>query len=73
MSPVEYMSFVIRLWRESSLQPGEIPSPWQIEAEHIQTSQVWKFETLSELFDFFRQQTKTKPEGENENACSKNT
>jgi hypothetical protein len=65
MSPVEYMSFVIRLWRENNLQPGETPLPWQIEAEHIQTGQVWKFETLSELFDFFQQQTKTKSEGEN--------
>ncbi len=57
MSPVQYMSFVIRLWRESSPQPGGLPTSWQIEAEYIQTGQVWKFETLNELFDFLQQQT----------------
>jgi len=56
-----YASFLVRLWREAEPTPREVVTDWQGEAEHIQTSQRWRFRTLEELLSFLRQSAE-KPE-----------
>jgi hypothetical protein len=47
MQPEGYMSFLVRLWRDS---PGdEQPWDWCGELEQIQTGIRWSFSTYSEL------------------------
>lgn len=53
---IEYMSFLIRLWREAEGETGPSPVDWHCEVEHIQTGQRWQFSTLDELLDFLHQQ-----------------
>lgn len=66
--PIEYTSFLIRLWREVTPPPSPSPerrgarrgvSDWRGEAEHIQTGACWTFDTLDELLDFLRKQIET--------------
>jgi hypothetical protein len=56
-----YASFLVRLWREAEPTSREMDADWQGEAEHIQTSQRWRFRTLEELLSFLRQSAE-KPE-----------
>lgn len=62
-TPIEYASFLIRLWREATPplsgegEGGEV-SDWQGEVEHIQTGERWTFSTLDELLGFLRRQVK---------------
>jgi hypothetical protein len=54
--PAAYVSFLIRLWRERSLEHPEEVADWQGDIEHIQTGQRWTFGTLDELLSFLRRQ-----------------
>ena len=55
--PIEYTSFLIRLWREVNPNPRALPAEWPDEVEHIQSGQCWTFGTLDELLGFLRRQT----------------
>ena len=55
--PIEYASFLLRLWRQQSPeQPGQAAS-WQGEVECIQSGQRQTFDNLDGLLDYLRQQT----------------
>lgn len=54
--PIEYASFLIRLWRETNVDQSALPAEWRGEAEHIQTGECWTFDTLDELLGFLRKQ-----------------
>ncbi len=53
--PIEYTSFLIRLWREVNPEAQAPPAEWRSEVEHIQSGQRWTFNTLDELLGFLRQ------------------
>ncbi len=57
--PIQYASFLIRVWQEN--KPGETSSnaDWQAQVEHIQSSQCWTFKTVEELLSFLHQQAKS--------------
>lgn len=61
-TPIEYASFLVRLWREAGPNGCEHIIDWQSEVEHIQTGRRWKFHTVDELLSFLRRQT-DEPEG----------
>lgn len=54
--PIQYASFLIRLWREASADATERISEWHGEVEHIQSGHCWNFCGLDELLSFLRQQ-----------------
>ncbi len=54
-TPVEYASFLIRLWREARAA-GMPAGEWHSEIEHIQSGRRWTFDTMEELLDFFRRE-----------------
>jgi hypothetical protein len=54
--PVEYVSFLVRFWREQNPRGPEPSGGWRSEVEHVQTGQHWAFGTLDELLDFLRGQ-----------------
>jgi len=54
--PIEYASFLIRLWREANPDPHAPPAGWRGEMEHIQSGQSWTFDNLDEMLDFLRRQ-----------------
>ena len=54
--PTTYVSFLVRLWRETSPELTEPAADWQAEVEHIQTGRRWTFSTLDELLAFLRRQ-----------------
>jgi hypothetical protein len=54
--PIEYASFIIRIWRKTGLDAQGNPYNWQSEVEHIQSGKTWTFDTLEELQAFNRQQ-----------------
>ena len=56
-TPIEYASFLVRLWREQNPGAPEPDAAWRSEVEHIQSGQQWAFGTLDELLDFLRGQT----------------
>jgi hypothetical protein len=55
-TPLQYASFLIRMWRQpcSNLSRGD--TGWQCEVEHIQSGEHWTFNTLSDLLAFLRRQ-----------------
>jgi hypothetical protein len=55
-TPIEYASFLVRLWRERNPDEPEPDAAWCSEVEHIQSGQHWAFVTLDELLDFLRGQ-----------------
>ena len=55
MQPEDYMSFLVRLWRDQ-LGTGQ-PCDWHGEIEQIQTGARWSFCTHSELLAFLQQLT----------------
>jgi hypothetical protein len=59
--PIQYASFLIRIWRESPA--GEAPqgAVWQAEVEHIQSSRRWTYTTVPGLLAFLRQQAENIP------------
>ncbi|HLE13258.1 MAG TPA: hypothetical protein VI776_00815 [Anaerolineales bacterium] len=48
----EYVSLIVRLWREDESEAGDPPSSWRSEVEHIQSGGHWIFSTLGELESF---------------------
>ncbi len=54
--PVEYTSFLIRLWREVNPDPHAPPAEWHGEVEHIQSDRRWAFSSLDEVLAFLRRQ-----------------
>jgi hypothetical protein len=53
MQSEDYMSFLVRLWRD---QPGNVQyCDWHGEIEHIQTGARWSFSTLETLLIFLHQ------------------
>ena len=60
--PPTYVSFLVRLWRESTPELPEQTVGWQGEVEHIQSGRHWTFDGLDQLFASIRQQV----EGSNE-------
>ena len=52
MQPEDYMSFLVRLWRDYS--GNDHPGSWQAEVEHIQTGARCRLCTLDELLEFLR-------------------
>jgi hypothetical protein len=62
--PTTYVSFLIRLWREKSLERPEEVTDWQGEVEHIQTGRRWTFDTLDELLEFLRRQVAAQERGQ---------
>jgi hypothetical protein len=54
--PIEYASFLVRLWRERNPERLEPVADWQGEVERIQSGQRWTFDTLDDLLGFLRQQ-----------------
>ena len=57
MAETEYVSFLVRMWREEDPeQPGRF-GDWQGEVEHIQSGRQWSFVRLEELLEFLRRQT----------------
>jgi hypothetical protein len=54
--PIEYASFLLRLWRQNPEQT-EPTADWQGEVECIQSGQSQDFDSLDELLSFLRQQT----------------
>jgi hypothetical protein len=55
--PIEYTSFLIRLWRLIDMDSAAQPGDWQVEVKHIQSGQCWSLHSVAELQYFFRQQT----------------
>ena len=53
-STVEYISFLIRMWREQSPE-GNLVGDWQIEVEHIQSGKRQQFGTFDELVLYLQQ------------------
>lgn len=57
MALTTYFSFIVRIWRERSLErPEIIATDWQGEVERIQTGECWRFENVDELLVFLRRQ-----------------
>jgi hypothetical protein len=56
IDPPTYISFLVRLWRESASELPEQTAGWQGEVEHIQSGQRWRFDGLVQLFDTIRRQ-----------------
>jgi len=56
IDPPTYVSFLVRLWREPTLELPEQTAGWQGEVERIQTGQRWEFDTLDRLLSFLRRQ-----------------
>lgn len=55
MSPsVEYLSYLIRLWREGETTSDAPAAEWQGEVEHIQSGEKWSFASLSEVLAFLK-------------------
>jgi hypothetical protein len=55
MLPEDYMSFLVRLWRDRS--GDDQPGAWRVEIQQIQTGTCWHFSTHSELLAFLHQLT----------------
>lgn len=53
MESEEYMSFLVRLWRDHL--GGDGPCGWRCEAEHVQTGMRCRFSSLDQLLTFLRQ------------------
>lgn len=60
-TPIQYASFLIRIWRET--RAGEVltGADWHAEVEHIQSNQHWTFITEDELLSFLQQQAENIP------------
>jgi len=56
IDPPTYASFLVRLWREPTLELPEPATGWQGEVEHIQSGQRWEFDTVDEVLNFLRRQ-----------------
>ncbi len=55
-APIQYASFLIRVWQENKSEVTATAADWHAEVEHIQSSQHWTFTTVEELLSFLHQQ-----------------
>ncbi len=62
MDPPNYISFLIRLWREPNSELPEQTAGWQGEVEHIQSGQRWSFDGLEQLLASIRRQVEDSEE-----------
>ena len=53
-APETYISFLVRMWREESLEMPEPTGDWRGEVEHVQSGRRWTFDTLDKLLCFVR-------------------
>ena len=53
MQPEDYVSFLLRLWRDQATDDRR--GAWHGEIEHIQTGVRWSFSTLGDLLAFLHQ------------------
>lgn len=60
-TPVQYASFLIRIWRENKTGEVSPDAGWHAEVEHIQSSQCSTFKTVEDLLSFLRQQAENIP------------
>ncbi len=60
-APVQYASFLIRIWREAKAGAGSFAADWHAEVEHIQSNQRWSFKAVEELLSFLHQQAEDIP------------
>jgi hypothetical protein len=56
MDPPNYVSLLIRLWREPASELADQAAGWQGEVEHIQSGRRWTFDGLDQLFASIRRQ-----------------
>lgn len=56
IDPPTYVSFLVRLWRETSPEFPEPATDWHGEVEHIQSGRRWTFDALDETLSFLRRQ-----------------
>ncbi len=59
MDSRNYISFLIRLWREPASELAGQSAGWQGEVEHIQSGRKWKFCNLDDVLTFLRRQVET--------------
>ena len=60
-TPIQYASFLIRIWRETRAGETTPSVDWHAEVEHIQSNQYWVFKTEEELLVFLQQQSENIP------------
>jgi hypothetical protein len=58
----DYLSYLLRLWREENHRaPGADKTIWRASLESAHTGEKRTFASLSDLFDFLREQTGKPP------------
>lgn len=60
-APIQYASFLIRIWRENKAGEVSPSADWHAEVKHIQSNQCWTFETVDDLLASLRQQAEDIP------------
>ncbi len=63
-TPIQYASFLIRIWRENQAGEASPGADWHAEVEHIQSNQCWTFQAEEELLSFLQQQSADIPADE---------
>jgi hypothetical protein len=67
----DYVSFMLRLWRENADAVGEHGATgqvWRASLESSRTGERWGFANLRELFAFLRRHTSGVEEGDGEHS-----
>jgi hypothetical protein len=57
MKLIHYHAYLLRLWSEEK----EGAMEWSSQLDHLQSGRRLSFDTLEQLFEFLRQQTKESP------------
>lgn len=55
---IQYLSYLLRVWREGSGSSCIELRDWQVELRHIQTGQTWQFDSLQEFASFLESHTR---------------
>ncbi len=63
-TPIQYASFLVRIWRENKAGEALPSADWHAEVEHIQSNQCWTFQAEEELLSFLHQQAQDIPVNE---------
>ncbi len=59
--PIQYASFLIRVWRENKASEASLSADWHAEVEHIQSARYWAFVTTEDLLSFLKRQAESLP------------
>ncbi len=59
--PIQYASFLIRVWRENKTGEASPSADWHAEVEHIQSAHYWAFVTTEDLLSFLKRQAENIP------------